>query len=133
MLIVWKGSFQYHYATGLQNYGVDEKPIQEDAVLMLASCTKLLTSIAALQAVEQGIIGLDDDVRKHIPELGSHGILEGFDEDDKPKIKEVKNTITLRRLLTHSSGATYSMIPDMINGTYLLAYPSSSGGSCLRM
>lgn len=114
MLIVWKGSFQYHYATGLQNYGVDEKPIQEDAVLMLASCTKLLTSIAALQAVEQGIIGLDDDVRKHIPELGSHGILEGFDEDDKPKIKEVKNTITLRQLLTHSSGATYSMIPDMI-------------------
>lgn len=109
-----QGSFEYHYATGYQHFGVDDEPIQQDAVLMLASQTKLLTSIAALQVVEQGFIGLDDDVSKHIPELSKNGILKGFDDDDKPIVKDVTKPITIRTLLTHSSGATYPMLPDII-------------------
>ena len=81
---------------------------------MLASQTKLLTSIAALQAVEQGVIGLDDDVSPTIPELGELGILNGFDKDDKPILEERKEKITLRSLLTHSSGANYMLLPDTI-------------------
>lgn len=115
VLMMCEGSFQYHYSTGYQNYGKDDSPIQEDAVLMLASQTKLLTSIAALQVVEQGFIGLDDDVSKHVPEMKQYGILEGFDEDDKPKFKDVTKTITLRHLLTHSAGLAIPLIaPDVV-------------------
>lgn len=90
------GSQQYHHATGFQHYGVNDEPIQEDAMLMLASQSKLLTSIAALQIVEKGLIGLDEDVCPHLPELAKQPILQGFDDEDKPKLKERKNAITLR-------------------------------------
>lgn len=115
LLMIRAGSFQYSYSTGFQNYGKNDKPIQEDPVLMLASQTKLLTTIAALQVVEQGFIGLDDDVSKHVPEMTKYGILEGFDENENPKLKEAKKTITLRHLLTHSAGVCIPPIaPDVI-------------------
>lgn len=117
MILLMKraGSFQYHYSTGYQKYGVDDAPIQEDAMLMLASQTKLLTSIAALQVVEQGFIGLDDDVSKHIPEISQYGIIEGFDENDKPIIKKNEKPPTLRHLLTHSAGTVIPLIsPDVV-------------------
>lgn len=63
---------------------------------MLASQTKLLTSIAALKVVEQSLIGLDEDVCPHLPELAAHKIIQGFDEDDKPKLVERKGPITIR-------------------------------------
>lgn len=63
---------------------------------MLASSTKLLTTIVVLQAVEQGLVGLDDDVGEKIPELAKQGILKGFDAEDKPILEERKNPFTLR-------------------------------------
>lgn len=128
------GSQQYHYATGLKNPGVDDEQIQEDDVFMLASQTKLLATISALQVVEKELIGLDEDVSPHLPELGAQPILLGFDENDKPKIQKRKNPITLRsgripnvhswhthtniircrQLLTHSSGTAYGFLPDII-------------------
>jgi CubicO group peptidase (beta-lactamase class C family) len=58
-----------------------------DAAFILASCTKLMTSIVALQCVEKKI-GLDDDVSEVLPELKEPEILEGFeDESDKPIYK----------------------------------------------
>lgn len=90
------GSKQYHYSTGLRHCGVNDEPIQEDDVFMLASQTKLLATISALQVVEKGLIGLDDDVSPHLPELAAQPILQGFDEDDKPKLQRRQNPITLR-------------------------------------
>ena len=89
------GSFTYKHATGYNVLG-DEKPITEDAVFLLASQTKLLTSIAALQVVENGLIGLDDDVAGQLPELAEQPILKGFDDKDEPILEKRKNTITLR-------------------------------------
>lgn len=90
------GSKQYHFATGYRHYGVNDEPIQEDSILMLASQTKLLTTIAALQIVEKGLISLDEDVCPHLLELAKQPILQGFDEEDIPKLTERKNPITLR-------------------------------------
>ncbi|KAK5123804.1 hypothetical protein LTR85_002440 [Meristemomyces frigidus] len=100
------GSFEYKHAVGKANYP-DEEPIKEDAVFLLASQTKLLTTIAALQVVEKGIFGLDDDVSERLPELGGQKIITGFGENDKPILVDRKNPITLRQLLTHSAGSTY--------------------------
>ena len=89
------GSFKYKHAVGKQNHP-EEKPIEEDAMFLLASQTKLLTTIAALQIVERGLFGLDDDVTEKLPELGAQKILQGFDEDDKPILMERKKVITLK-------------------------------------
>lgn len=62
---------------------------------MLASSTKLLTVIVALQAVDKGLIGLDDTVDDKIPELAKQGVFKGFD-GDKAIVEERKNPLTLR-------------------------------------
>lgn len=74
----------------------EDEPITEDAMFLLASQTKLLASIAALQIVDRGLFGLDDDVSEKLPELAAQPILEGFDEDNKPILVKRENLITLR-------------------------------------
>ena len=62
----------------------------------MASCTKLMTSIAALQCVERGQIKLDDAVSKVLPELKDLEIIKGFAEDGSLTYQKAKNFITLR-------------------------------------
>ena len=69
---------------------------------MLASSTKLMATIAALQVVEKGLFGLDDDVAKQLPELAEQKILTGFDDKDEPILVDRKNKITLRYLCSVS-------------------------------
>jgi CubicO group peptidase (beta-lactamase class C family) len=73
------------------------RPFQLDTILSLASETKLMTAVAALQCVEAGLITLDEDVSKYLPGIGSHGVLVGFD-DEKKEAKTAPTTtpITLR-------------------------------------
>ena len=64
----------------------------------MASCTKLMTSIAALQCVERGQIGLDDDVSRVLTELRDIQIITGFKEGtEEPILKTAENKITLRQ------------------------------------
>lgn len=58
--------------------------------------TKLLTTIAVLQLVEKGEVGLDDDVVKHIPELVEQGVLKNAGDDGKPETVPIKGKLTLR-------------------------------------
>lgn len=89
------GSFTYSHAVG--KYKIDDdKPIPEDAVFKLASQTKLLASISALQVVEKGLIGLDDDLANKVPELAAQPVVTGFDDKDEPILVKRKNTLTLR-------------------------------------
>ena len=67
-----------------------------NTVFRIASMTKLMTSIAALQCVERGLVTLDEDVSQYIPELASQGILQGFKDDGEPIIGERKNPLKLR-------------------------------------
>ncbi|KAK5055190.1 hypothetical protein LTR84_012939 [Exophiala bonariae] len=81
------------------------KPMTEDTTFWIASCTKLITSIAALQCVERGQLTLDDDVSTILHQLKTPDILVGFDEQTgQPILKKAQEHITLRQLLTHSSG-----------------------------
>ena len=78
-----------------------------DTVFWLASMTKPLVGAGAMQLVEQGKIELDAPVAKVIPELGGFKVLEGYDANGKPKLRAAKGAITLRNLLTHTSGFVY--------------------------
>ncbi len=78
-----------------------------DSIFAIASMTKAITSTAALQLVDQGKLKLDEPVSKHIPEFAKLEVLEGFDTSGKPNLRPVRTPVTLKHLLTHTSGLCY--------------------------
>ena len=109
------GKLDYQKITGLADIRPgQEKPVQADTILMLASGTKLLTTIAVLQLVEQGALQLDENIEKYVPEFAKQQILTGFADDGTPQLKPRTKPITLRHLLTHSSGASYDFSSELI-------------------
>src|SRR5437016_4077092 len=86
-----------------------------DSLFRIASMTKDITSVAAMQLVEQGKLKLDDPVPNIDPTLGSPQVLEGFDAGGAPKLRPAKRPITLRHLLTHTAGFGYEQWDPNIN------------------
>lgn len=80
-----------------------------DTVFWIASMTKAVTSVAALQLVEQGKLQLDEPMSSLIAELASPQVLEGFDDAGVPRLRPARRPITLRHLLTHTAGFTYDI------------------------
>jgi methyl acetate hydrolase len=80
-----------------------------DTVFSIASMTKLLTSVAALQLVERGRLKLDEPAARVDPALGSPLVLDGFDAQGAPQLRPARKPITLRNLLTHTSGFSYQL------------------------
>ncbi|KFZ10494.1 hypothetical protein V502_08091 [Pseudogymnoascus sp. VKM F-4520 (FW-2644)] len=120
------GKFKYERAFGLKSPG---EKIDVNATFIMASCTKLMTSIAALQCVERGQIQLDDDVSTVLTELKDIQILTGFKEGTKePTFKPAKNKITLRHLLTHSSGLGYYGMNPLLTRLYRTLGAKAAGG-----
>lgn len=70
------------------------EPLQIDDIMTLASASKLITSIAALQVVERGLVGVDDDLGEILPELGRLKVLR--EVDGEVALEERKMKITLR-------------------------------------
>jgi methyl acetate hydrolase len=100
-----------------------------DTVFRIASMTKAVTSVAAMQLVEQGKLALEEAVPNIDPALSSPQVLEGFDADGAPKLRPAKRPITLRHLLTHTAGFSYE-VWDANTVRYVKAtgMPSTSTG-----
>lgn len=109
------GKLDYIKSFGNTSIGPDAKALETNSILFLASMTKLLTCIAAMQIIERGLVSLDTDVSSYIPELAAQPILHGFDSDDKPILTERKNTIKFVHLLTHSAGTAYDKMVPMLD------------------
>jgi CubicO group peptidase (beta-lactamase class C family) len=86
-----------------------------DTVFRIASMTKAITSVAAMQMVEQGKLKLDEPVPGIDPTLASPQVLEGFDGSGAPKLRPAKRPITLRHLLTHTAGFGYDQWDPSLN------------------
>jgi methyl acetate hydrolase len=80
-----------------------------DTVFRIASMTKAVTCVAAMQLVEKGKLKLEDPVPNIDPAVGSPQVLEGFDAGGAPKLRPAKRPITLRHLLTHTAGFSYEI------------------------
>jgi methyl acetate hydrolase len=98
----------YEGAFGVR--ALDQAPAMTlDTVFRIASMTKAITSVAAMQLVEQGKLKLEEPVPNIDPALGSPQVLEGFDASGAPKLRAAKRPITLRHLLTHTAGFSYEI------------------------
>jgi CubicO group peptidase (beta-lactamase class C family) len=84
-------------------------PVRVDSIFRIASMTKPVTTVAALQLVEQGKVDLSEPVAKHLPQLADLDVLEGFDGSGRPILRPARTPITLRHLLTQTSGLCYSI------------------------
>lgn len=107
-----EGRFVYDKAFGERTLLSGEKrPQRLDDVLYLASATKLITTIAALQCVEDGLLTLTDDLSLIAPELGAKQVITGFSDDgETPLLEPPARPVTLEMLLTHSSGVCYDFL-----------------------
>ena len=100
----------YKRAFGIKNPETQEK-YKDDDIFRIASMTKAITSIAVLKLWEKGKIYLDDPIEKYIPEFKGVEIFESFNEKDSSYTsKQTTKKITVRQLLTHTSGIGYDFI-----------------------
>ena len=98
----------YKAAFGVRSIDKPE-PMTPDSVFRIASMTKAVTATAAMQLVEQGRIGLDQPMGDVLPVVRDVQVLEGFDADGAPQLRNPMTPVTLRHLLTHTSGYGYDI------------------------
>ncbi|MGD9604282.1 MAG: serine hydrolase domain-containing protein [Gammaproteobacteria bacterium] len=120
--IVYRGAFGQRGPT-------NPAPMTEDTVFRIASMTKAVTSAAALKLVEEGRIGLDQPMREVAPELGDARVLTGFDASGKPETRTPQRDITLRHLLTHTSGYSYDLFNQRVHN-YMQYHQLPSIATC---
>jgi CubicO group peptidase (beta-lactamase class C family) len=114
----------YHGAFGKRALG-GEADMTVDTVMWIASMTKAVTSVAAMQLVEQGHIALDQPLQDRLRELAHIQVLQGFDDAGIPKLRAPRRAITLRHLLTHTAGFTYHIwSADMLRYQRYTGVPS---------
>ncbi len=105
-LVARKGNIVYY-----KNFGTKNKqgePYQLNDIFRLASMTKAVTTVAIMQLYEQGKLGLDEPVYKYIPAFKGQKVLDSFNEADSSfTLVDAKRSVTIRHLLTHTSGIAY--------------------------
>lgn len=89
-------------------------PMTPDTVFWLLSMTKTFTAVACMQLIEQGRLELEQPASDILPELESPHVLEGFDSNGVPRLRPAKRPITVRHLLTHTSGFTYANWSELL-------------------
>jgi CubicO group peptidase (beta-lactamase class C family) len=94
IVVAQNGKVVYRRTAGLSDREA-KKPLRGNDVFRLASMTKLIVSVAALVLVDEGKLGLDDEVTKYLP-------------DFRPKVVDGREPkISVRQLLTHTAGLNY--------------------------
>src|SRR5579863_3077970 len=95
----------YEGAAGKRSAAADD-PITPDTVMRIASMTKAVTTTAALQLVERGLLDLEAPVAHYRPEFANLSVLTGFD-GDVPQLRPASAQATVRHLVTHTAGFGY--------------------------
>ncbi len=109
-LVARNGKIVYHKAFGLAD-AEQGTAFETDHIFRIASQTKAITSTAVMMLWEEGHFRLDDPISDFIPEFAQTGVLERFNEADSSfTVTPLENPITIRHLLSHTSGIGYGMI-----------------------
>jgi methyl acetate hydrolase len=114
-LVVDKNGIVYEKAFGLMDKA-NKKPMSTDTIFRLASMTKAITSTAIMMLVEEGKVDLDAPASKYLPELANRQVITSWNAADGTyKSAPAKNPMTVRTLLTHTSGLGYGFNSDIVN------------------
>lgn len=110
VLVARNGRIVYHKAYGKDDI-TTKTPLKRDAIFRIASQTKAITSIGLMMLFEEGKFLLDDPISKYIPAFKNPKVLDKFNEKDSSYTSvPAKREITIRQLLTHTSGISYPTI-----------------------
>ncbi|WP_284126382.1 serine hydrolase domain-containing protein [Parerythrobacter aestuarii] len=112
-MLVDADGVRYTHAFGHAD-AINGTPMTLDTPCQIASMTKALVSVGAMQLVEQGKLSLDDPVDDVLPDLADPQVLTGFDASGAPELRPAARPITLRHLLTHTAGLGYFFIHPQI-------------------
>jgi CubicO group peptidase (beta-lactamase class C family) len=109
-LVARHGKVAYLKAVGMADREA-KKPMRTDSIFRICSMTKPLTSVAVMMLYEEGHFTLDEPVSHFIPEFKNMKVLDPPYPQDKTSppgaLVDAKRPITIRHLLTHTSGLTY--------------------------
>lgn len=110
VLVARNGKTVYHKAYGYDDVSA-KTAMDKNAIFRIASQTKAITSVAVMMLYEEGKFLLDDPISKYIPSFKNPVVLDRFNEKDSSYTTvPAKREITIRDLLTHTSGIGYPMI-----------------------
>ena len=105
--VVDKNGVLYNEAFG-KSSTIRNTPMTKDTIFNMASMTKPVTSAAIMILVDEGKLKLDDDVAKYLPKWKDPVVVSKFNEADASfETRPAKRAITIRHLLTHTSGIGY--------------------------
>ncbi len=113
-------------------YGVRRRggpAMSVDTVGWIASMTKAITTVAAMQLVEQGRLDLDAPLGAVMPMLAEPQVLEGFTPDGAARLRPARAAVTLRTLLTHTAGYGYTIWSEAL-ARYVALHQIPEIGSC---
>ncbi len=108
LLILRDGRVAHEVAVGWSDREA-HRPMRPDALFRIASQTKALTTVAAMQLVEEGRLGLVDPVSRYIPQFARTTV--AVRTDTGRAIVAARRAITIRDLLTHTAGISYGTDP----------------------
>jgi CubicO group peptidase (beta-lactamase class C family) len=109
-LICRNGKIIYQKAFGSADNAAG-RAMKTDDIFRIASMSKAVTSTAVMMLWEEGLFQLDDPISKYIPEFKDPSVLDTFNESDSSfTTKSAGKEVTIRHLLTHTSGLGYGVI-----------------------
>jgi CubicO group peptidase (beta-lactamase class C family) len=104
------GKVAYHKAWGYRDAETRD-PLRKDDIFRMASQSKAIASLAVMMLWEEGRFGLDEPVSRYIPEFAKPNVLKSFNPADSSyTVEPAGREITIRQLLTHTSGIDYAAI-----------------------
>src|SRR5499433_559662 len=116
VLIRQRGKDVYHETFGVQDVA-SKTPITDKTIFRLSSLTKAITSVVAMQLIQDGKMKLDDPVSKYIPSFANVKVgVEKKGADGTPTLELVppNRPMTVKDLMTHTSGVTYGFYGDSL-------------------
>lgn len=132
-MIVDRDGIRYSHASG-ECDAVEHEPMALDTPCQIASMTKAVVSVAAMQLVEQVKLELDAPIGSVLPELAEPQVLDGFEEDGTPKLRAAEKPVTLRHLLTHTAGLGYFFVqPEVLRYFAHAGMPVPGSKASLKM
>jgi CubicO group peptidase (beta-lactamase class C family) len=113
------GKIVYNKSFGVSDIEA-KTPMHADDIFRIASQTKAITSVALMMLFEEGKFLLDDPISKYIPEFANPAVIDKYNESDTSFTPVKANReITIRDLLTHTSGIDYAGIgSSTMNAVY---------------